>query len=127
MLSASTCTWKRRHGMFRAPLQVGLSGAHAGAWAPSKSYRIDYRKADSGYYRALHISYPNAADTEAARKKGLSAGGATMIHGQRNGFGWIGKLHRLADWTLGCIAVTDRDMAELWRAVPDGTPIELKP
>lgn len=33
-----------------------------------------------------------------------------MIHGQRNGFGWIGKLHRLADWV-----------------VPDGTPIELKP
>ncbi|ASL26795.1 L,D-transpeptidase family protein [Azotobacter chroococcum] len=106
---------------------VGAKEYEGDKRTPEGSYRIDYRKANSGYYRALHISYPNAADTEAARKKGLSAGGAIMIHGQRNGFGWIGKLHRLSDWTLGCIAVTNREMAELWRAVPDGTPIELKP
>jgi len=31
------------------------------------------------------------------------------------------------DWTKGCIAVTDGEMDEVWRAVPDGTPIEIKP
>jgi hypothetical protein len=26
-----------------------------------------------------------------------------------------------------CVAVTDREMDEIWRVVPDGTRIELKP
>ncbi len=50
-----------------------------------------------------------------------------MIHGIRNGLGWIGRFHRLADWTSGCIAVTNREIEELWRVVPDGTPIEIRP
>jgi hypothetical protein len=29
--------------------------------------------------------------------------------------------------TDGCVAVTDRLMDEIWRAVPDGTKIILKP
>ncbi len=94
---------------------------------PEGRYTINYRKADSGYFRALHISYPSQADAETARKEGMSPGRDIMIHGLRNGIGWIGKLHRLADWTLGCVAVTDREMEELWRTVPDGTFVELKP
>lgn len=94
---------------------------------PEGQYTINYRKADSGYFRALHISYPSQADAETARKEGVSPGGDIMIHGLRNGIGWLGKLHRLADWTLGCVAVTDREMEELWRTVPDGTFVELKP
>jgi L,D-peptidoglycan transpeptidase YkuD (ErfK/YbiS/YcfS/YnhG family) len=31
------------------------------------------------------------------------------------------------DWTKGCIAVTDPEMDEIWEAVPDGTPIEIRP
>jgi murein L,D-transpeptidase YafK len=50
-----------------------------------------------------------------------------MIHGLPNGLGWIGRLHRLMDWTQGCLAVTNREMDDLWRAVPDGTPIILEP
>ena len=50
-----------------------------------------------------------------------------MIHGLPNGFGWLGEAHRVRDWTDGCIAVTDDEMDEIWRAVPDGTPIEIKP
>jgi murein L,D-transpeptidase YafK len=50
-----------------------------------------------------------------------------MIHGLPNGLGWIGKLHRFVDWTDGCIAVTNREMEEIWRAVDDGTPIEIRP
>lgn len=50
-----------------------------------------------------------------------------MIHGLRNGFGWLGRLHRFADWTYGCIAVTDAEMDELWRVVADGTPIFVTP
>jgi hypothetical protein len=28
--------------------------------------------------------------------------------------------------TDGCIAVSNVEMDEIWRAVPDGTPIEIK-
>jgi L,D-peptidoglycan transpeptidase YkuD (ErfK/YbiS/YcfS/YnhG family) len=35
-------------------------------------------------------------------------------------------LHRAVDWTAGCIALTDREMDEVWRVVPDGTPIVIK-
>ncbi|HEX8394201.1 MAG TPA: L,D-transpeptidase family protein, partial [Longimicrobium sp.] len=76
---------------------------------------------------ALHVSYPAAADVAAARARGVSPGGQIMVHGIRNGAGWIGRLHRLADWTDGCIAVTNREMDEIWRAVPVGTPIEIRP
>ncbi len=106
---------------------VGAKEREGDKKTPEGRYLIDFRKADSGYFRALHISYPNPADVAAARKQGVSPGGAVMIHGLRNGFGWIGKLQRFADWTLGCVAVTNQEMAELWRTVPDGTPIDLRP
>ena len=50
-----------------------------------------------------------------------------MIHGLPNKLGWLGRSHRLMDWTDGCIAVTNGEMDELWRAVPLGTPIEIRP
>ena len=94
---------------------------------PEGQYLIDYHKPDSAYFRALHISYPSPADVQAARKASVSPGGAVMIHGLPNGLGWVGKLHRLFDWTLGCVAVTNPEMEELWRVVPDGTRIVLNP
>ena len=106
---------------------VGAKEREGDKKTPEGQYLIDYRKADSAYFRALHISYPSAADVEAARKVGVPPGDAIMIHGLRNGLGWAGRLHRLADWTAGCVAGTNQEMAELWRAIPDGTPIELKP
>jgi murein L,D-transpeptidase YafK len=106
---------------------IGPKSREGDKRTPEGRYTIDYRKADSGYFRALHISYPSQVDADSARKDGVSPGGDIMIHGLRNGFGWLGKLHRFADWTLGCVAVTNEEMEELWRAVPDGTPVELKP
>ena len=54
-------------------------------------------------------------------------GGDVKIHGLRNKMGIIGKFHRWFDWTLGCIAVTDNEIDELYGAVKIGTPIEIKP
>ena len=45
----------------------------------------------------------------------------------RNGFGWIGRLHRAIDWTDGCVAVTNNEIDEMWDVVPDGTKILLDP
>ena len=50
-----------------------------------------------------------------------------MIHGLPNGKGFIGSAHRLYDWTLGCVAVTDQEIDEIWTLVPIGTPVEIHP
>lgn len=94
---------------------------------PEGRYVIDTRKKNSRYHRALHISYPSPEDTAIAAKQKRSAGGDIMIHGLPNGMGSLGSLHRLRDWTAGCIAVTNTEIEELWRAIPDGTPIEIRP
>ena len=31
------------------------------------------------------------------------------------------------DWTDGCIAVSNAEIEVLWQAIPDGTPIEIRP
>jgi len=94
---------------------------------PEGLYEIDRRNKDSRFYRALHVSYPNELDRERARKLGVSPGGDIMIHGITNGLGWLGSMHRIIDWTDGCIAVTDAEMDEIWLLVPDGTPVEIRP
>jgi murein L,D-transpeptidase YafK len=88
---------------------------------------IDSRNAASHYHKALHVSYPNAEDRARAAKLGVSPGVAIMIHGLPNGMGWLGAAHRLYDWTLGCIAVTDEEIDEIWNLVPVGTPVEIRP
>lgn len=94
---------------------------------PEGRYKIAARKQNSDFHRALRISYPNPDDAAFAAKQNRSAGGDIMIHGLPNGMGSMGRLHLLRDWTAGCIAVTNAEIEELWRAVPDGTPIEIRP
>ena len=94
---------------------------------PEGTYTIDRRSAHSQFHRALHISYPNAADRQRARKLGVPPGGDIFIHGLHNGYGWIGAAHRARDWTDGCIAVTDQEIEEIWRMVDNGTPVEILP
>jgi murein L,D-transpeptidase YafK len=94
---------------------------------PEGLYVVDSRNQTSRFHRALHVSYPNETDKERARKLDVDPGGAIMIHGLQNGLGWLGASQRLVDWTDGCIAVTDEQIEEIWRLVPNGTPIEIKP
>jgi murein L,D-transpeptidase YafK len=93
---------------------------------PEGTYRIVSRNPHSAFYRALRVGYPNAQQVAAAHTRGVDPGGDIMIHGIRNGLGWLGPVHRMIDWTKGCIAVTDPEMNEIWSAVPDGTPIEIR-
>jgi len=94
---------------------------------PEGHYIIDSRNEHSHYYKALHISYPDAHDRQRAAAAGVSPGGAIMIHGLPNGMGRIGSAHRLYDWTAGCIAVTDAEIDEIWKLVPTLTPLEIRP
>ena len=94
---------------------------------PEGTYRIVGRNPHSAFYRALRVGYPTPSQLAAARARGVDPGGDIMIHGIRNGLGWLGPAQRLVDWTKGCIAVTDPEMDQIWAAVPDGTPIEIRP
>ena len=94
---------------------------------PEGSYVLDYRNPQSKFHLSIHISYPNAQDQANAAKLGVSPGGDIFVHGLPNGYSWLGASHRLHDWTDGCIAVTDEEIEEIWRAVPNGTTIEIKP
>jgi murein L,D-transpeptidase YafK len=94
---------------------------------PEGTYTLDFKKPDSAYYKAIHISYPNAEDIKNAKKKGVSPGGAIMIHGQTNGYGAFAAVTQQYDWTLGCIALTNSDMDAVWRSIKIPTPIEIKP
>jgi murein L,D-transpeptidase YafK len=125
LLSAGKVVRTYQVALGRSP--VGPKTQEGDGKTPEGQYVVDGRNGRSAYHRALHISYPAAADIARARRAGVKPGGDIMIHGIRNGFGWIGPLHRTLDWTQGCIAVTNREIEEIWAAVPDGTPIELKP
>jgi murein L,D-transpeptidase YafK len=94
---------------------------------PEGVYVIDARNRSSAFHRALHISYPNAEDRRRAAARRVQPGGDIMIHGLPNGWSAIGKAHLLRDWTNGCIAVTDAEIEEIWRLVPNGTRVEIRP
>ncbi|WP_286717612.1 L,D-transpeptidase family protein [Thalassolituus sp. UBA2009] len=93
---------------------------------PEGDYTLDYKKEDSAYYRAMHISYPNAADVAEAENNGIAPGGFIMVHGQRNGLGWLAPLVQYFNWTNGCIALTDAEMDEFMNLVSIGTTIRIE-
>ena len=82
---------------------------------------------DSRYHISLHISYPNERDKRLAKERGVPPGGDIMIHGIKNGYSSVGALHAGSDWTKGCIAVTDKEIEEIERLVPNGTVVEIRP
>jgi len=94
---------------------------------PEGVYFIDYRISNSGYHKALHISYPNMVDVERAKALGVSPGGKIMIHGMNEDKFWMGSVHYLFNWTNGCIAVTNSEIEEIWSLVPDWTMVEIRP
>jgi tetratricopeptide (TPR) repeat protein len=94
---------------------------------PEGTYIIDSRNGNSGYHLSLHISYPNEKDKMRAKELGVSPGGDIMIHGIKNGLSWVGASHAEVDWTKGCIAVTDEEMEEIDKLVPDSTIVEIRP
>lgn len=93
---------------------------------PEGVYPVVLHKLDSSFHRALRLGYPTPEQVEAAEEAGVDPGGDIMIHGLPNGQGFIGKAHLQADWTAGCIAVTNDEIEWLYRFVADGTPVEIR-
>jgi murein L,D-transpeptidase YafK len=92
---------------------------------PEGSYRITAHNPNSAFHLSLRIGYPTAEQVAAAARRGVNPGGDIMIHGLPNGRGAIGARHTTVDWTDGCVAVTNREIEWLYKAVKVGTPVEI--
>jgi murein L,D-transpeptidase YafK len=117
----------RTYGVALGKNPVGDKITRGDGRTPEGLYYIESRNPQSKYHLSLRISYPDAAHRSLAAKRGVTPGGDVMIHGLPSAFAMIGALHRQQDWTLGCIAVTNDEIEEIWRAVPDGAPILIRP
>lgn len=128
---------QRRMTVWRAGQQlrsyrIGLGFAPAGdkqqqgdGRTPEGTFRIDRRNDRSAYHLSLGIDYPQPQDRERARAQGVDPGGDIFIHGQPNERPDGEVLP--GDWTAGCIAISDAEIAELFAATALGTTVEIRP
>lgn len=89
---------------------------------PEGRYVIDRRNPNSKFHLSIGISYPNAEDRAEAAALGKSPGGDIFIHGNSKPF-----RKGTDDWTWGCIAITDREIEDVYAMVRNGTPIQINP
>jgi len=113
---------------------------------PEGDYYITHKNARSKFYLSLGVSYPNITDADNGLKEGLITkaehqaiigairartkppqntrlGGDIFIHG-----GGTGKLFGLVrDWTLGCVALENEEIKELFEMIPVKTPVKIVP
>ena len=103
---------KQRSGDFRTPEGV---------------YRLTRRNIHSDYFLSIQVSYPNAEDLQRAQRNGWEVGGSIMVHGWPNYLRHPPDYYASADWTDGCIALSNADMVEFWLLTPDNMTIEITP
>ncbi len=107
---------------------------------PEGIYQVCGKIPESNYYMALVLNYPNIEDANRGLKKGLISkrqcnaiskairekkcppfntklGGQIEIHGMGS----------RSDWTWGCIALDNPAIEELYRLLPKGTVVTIKP
>ena len=114
------------------PIRLGLNPTgpkrYEGDYrTPEGRYELVRRNPNSEFFLSLEVSYPNGQDLERAREIGKPPGGLIMIHGQPNLPSKSAEYYKSNDWTNGCIAVSNRDMVDIWLRTDLGTPIEIQP
>lgn len=110
----------RNYRILLGDAPVGHKRQQGDERTPEGRYTISGRNPRSRFHLSLRVSYPDAADRAQARARGVDPGGDIMIHG-----GTPVGYNR--DWTDGCIAVTNAEIEEIWRLVPNGIPIVIVP
>ena len=104
---------------------VGKKRFEGDGKTPEGIYHITHRNPDSTYHLSLGISYPNDEDRAHARAAGKPTGGDIFIHG--GPVTKSSKKKRRGDWTAGCIAVTNRQIEDIYAMVKPCTPIMILP
>jgi murein L,D-transpeptidase YafK len=124
-----------QNGRVLKTYRVALGGTPVGhkmqqgdSRTPEGVYTVDFRRTVSRFNLALRINYPNPQDRQVASARGVDPGGEIYIHGQPTGGVSPARLAQTGpDWTDGCIAVTNREMQEVFALVRDGTAVEIRP
>ena len=101
---------------------------------PEGVYYISTKNPKSSFHLSLQISYPNAADRAFAAAQGKQPGGDIFIHGgprkkapePKRRF-WQSIKEKPVDWTAGCIAVSDREIEDIYAMITTRTPIRILP
>ena len=127
--------------------RIGLGNTPTGAKqrqgdgrTPEGTFYVCVKNPKSKYHLSLGLSYPTPADAARGLRDGLvtqaqhdailaahknhttppwntALGGEVFIHGNGSG----------SDWTLGCVALDDANMTELYALVGKGTAIIIRP
>ena len=100
---------------------VGHKQVEGDGRTPEGAYLIDRRNPKSQYHLSVGISYPDVDDVAVAQLLDQPPGGEIFIHGGPR------SAITQRDWTAGCIAVTDREIEQIYAMVKDGTVIQIFP
>lgn len=92
---------------------------------PEGVFRINRKNTASAFHLSLGLDYPQPADRARAKAGGYDPGGDIMIHGQPNALPQDVVIRK--DWTAGCIAVANAEIAEIFAATALGTEVEVRP
>ena len=107
---------------------------------PEGEYFICSKNASSRFYKSMGINYPSPRNAESALSSGMisyneycsikcandamrqppantALGGQVFIHGGGT----------YADWTFGCVALSNSDIDELFSIIQVGTPVYILP
>ncbi len=108
---------------------VGAKKREGDNRTPEGNYTIVSHNPNSAYHLSLRLSYPTVEQRAEAEKNGYSAGGDIMIHGypHKSPAFLFRLIHAWRDWTAGCIAVSNKEIEEIYDMVKDGTPIRIEP
>src|SRR5580704_4851136 len=115
---------------YRVALGLSPTGAKEREWdfrTPEGSYIVDFRQERSHYFKALHISYPSAADLKRSAALHLPAGRDIFIHGEPNQPTKPVSYYESRDWTNGCIALSNQDLQDVWEMTSGRTRVEILP
>ncbi|MGB8600815.1 MAG: L,D-transpeptidase family protein [Rhizomicrobium sp.] len=119
----------RRLKAYRVALGRGGLGPklkRGDARTPEGLYRVEKHISKKKYRHSLKLDFPSEQDVAMAKRRGARMGGDVLIHGLRNGLGWVGHWHRAVSWTNGSVGLTNDEMDELYHVIPDGTPVEIR-
>jgi murein L,D-transpeptidase YafK len=94
---------------------------------PEGHYQLTRRNSRSDYFLSIQVSYPNADDVRRAHTHHTDPGGSIMIHGLPNSLRHPPDYYTTADWTDGCIALSNSDMVEVWLMTQDNVRVEILP
>src|SRR5580658_2871079 len=123
-----------RHGTVLRSYRVALGLVPQGAKeragdfrTPEGHYQLTRRNSHSDYFLSIQVSYPNADDARRAHGHHQDPGGSIMIHGLPNNLRHSPDYYTSADWTDGCIALSNSDMVEVWLMTQDNVRLEILP